>query len=72
MWHDLFCADINDQSHLTAASCGFAQLHFCRTKALTVPQVNGLQIAIEIHRLEIFQLRILIYHVIVAVFTVFL
>ena len=50
----MFCADINDQSHLTAASRGFAQRYFCMTEALTVPQVNGLQIVIEIHRYFLF------------------
>jgi len=65
MEHGIICL-INDQSHLTAANRGFAQWYFYRNEALTMPQVNGLQIAIEIHR-YFFQLQVLIYHVIVAV-----
>ncbi|KAK2189579.1 hypothetical protein NP493_102g04042 [Ridgeia piscesae] len=41
--------DINDQSHFPAASPGFAHRCFRKTGASTMPRVNGLKIAIEIH-----------------------
>ena len=62
--HCLFCTDINYHSHFPAASPGVAHRRFGKTGASTMPQVNALQIANEIHRYLMFINRINTFHII--------